>query len=79
MAIGPTEKYPDGKIRQDDEGEIKIGVALTPDGTTILTFGTSLQWLGLDEVTALQLAENIIKNINDHKLKRLAPISNKKH
>lgn len=42
------EKYPDGKIRNDDEGALKI-VVFIRDGRVIVDFGKSLSWLGFDK------------------------------
>lgn len=54
--LGETDEFPDGKITEDDEGGIKIGVTIK-DGNVILVFGKSVSWLGFDPKTARQLAE----------------------
>lgn len=41
-------EYPDGKIRDDDEGELKIK-ALIENGRVIIDFGKSLSWIGFDK------------------------------
>jgi len=47
--------YPRGKLRHDDEGQLRIAMAVK-DNTLIIDFGKSVRWfgLGLHEVTALR-------------------------
>lgn len=62
--IGPTGNYPEGKISNDDEGELRIAVHRTAKDV-ILSFGKSISWIGLPPGTARRLAKLLIKNANE--------------
>lgn len=42
--------YPDGKLDQSDEGDIRIA-SYIKDGRLIIDFGKDLSWLGFDKET----------------------------
>jgi hypothetical protein len=56
-----TDKFPDGKLNPDDEGELsmKIGVQ---NGRVILDFGTPVTWLGMHPAEAVAMAGMLIKH-----------------
>jgi len=56
--FGPTGDYPRGKLTDDDEGGLKLGVTVM-DKTIVIAFGKPVEWIGLDKLTALTLAETI--------------------
>jgi hypothetical protein len=61
--LGATGEYPDGKLHEDDEGEIKIAIAADPsNNVVIIDFGKSVNWLGMGKQEALGLADMIRKN-----------------
>ena len=69
--FGKTKQYPEGKLREDDEGEIKFGIT-HHQGEVILDFGTPVIWLGMPPELARIVAKNLIKhadaieqNVND--------------
>jgi hypothetical protein len=51
-------EFPRGKLNDEDEGELQIGVAVR-DRTVIVNFFKPIAWFGMDRATALALAENI--------------------
>lgn len=55
LHLGPTGKFPDGKIHDDDAGEIKLAVAHDRDFVHI-RFGTPIEWLSLPPKEAKELA-----------------------
>lgn len=49
--LGPTGQFPNGKIRPDDEGQVRVAVTVE-NNRIMIRFGASLTWLGLDAATA---------------------------
>lgn len=46
---GPTGEFPEGKIKSDDAGEIKIAIAADRKrGVVLLDFGVPVTWLGFN-------------------------------
>lgn len=64
MGFGKTDQHPEGKLRSDDEGEIKFGVTHL-DGEVVLDFGTSVTWVGMPPSLARQLAINLNKHADE--------------
>lgn len=60
LELGATGQYPDGKLKADDEGEIKIGVT-NHNGKVFIAFGKLVEWIGLEPEQARELAEYIRK------------------
>lgn len=58
--IGPTGEFPEGKLNENDEGEILVAVG-TEDGNVVITFGKRIKWVGLPPKEAVALAEAIIE------------------
>ena len=58
--IGPTRKFPEGKIHKSDEGEIGIGIT-AQKGKVILEFGTNIHWIGFPPILARDLAKSLEK------------------
>ena len=59
--IGPTGKFPEGKLDPTDEGEIAIGVAWDPQNNVVrIEFGKPVAWLALDPAAATQLGRLLI-------------------
>ena len=60
---GATGYHPFGKINADDEGGLRMGVAVDQsNGIVRVDFGKPVAWLGLDRETALGLADLIRKH-----------------
>ena len=56
QGAGATGIYPQGKMRSDDEGEIKLAIAHDANNV-LVNFGKPVAWLGLPPKEALQLAD----------------------
>lgn len=54
--IGPTGRFPRGKMHPSDTGEIVIAVGHTAAGKVVVEFGTEISWLGLDPTDAIVMA-----------------------
>lgn len=54
--FGATGQFPEGKLREDDQGEIKFGVGVS-NGNVVLDFGTPVKWLGLPPAQAIELSK----------------------
>jgi len=59
--LGATGKFPEGKLNENDEGEIKIGVT-SMDGKVVIEFGKSVQWIGFTPEQARQIAYSLQRN-----------------
>lgn len=71
QALGATGRHPQGKLVQDDEGEIQIAVGHA-DGKVVVEFGKSIAWIGFSPDQALDLAQSIrahALNIKDRERK----------
>lgn len=62
-ALGPTQKFPHGKLVPADEGEIRFAVAHAA-GKVIIDFGKPTAWLGMQPEQAIALAEAIKRHAN---------------
>ncbi len=59
--LGATGTFPRGKLRDDDEGGIRMAVGIE-NGVVMIAFGSQVTWLGLPKAEALALAESIRAN-----------------
>jgi hypothetical protein len=61
--FGPTGQFPYGKLNEDDEGELRIGVAADRATETVyIEFGTPVKSLAMRPEQAIALAQSLIKN-----------------
>ncbi len=61
--LGRTGKFPDGKINEDDEGEIRIQIGRDKDkNLVVIKFGTPVAWLALKPNQAIAVATMLIKH-----------------
>lgn len=60
LGLGPTGQFPEGKLTQADEGEIKIGVT-SYQGKVIIDFGSPVTWIGFTPELADQLAQSLLE------------------
>jgi hypothetical protein len=58
---GPTGRFPDGKLCQNDKGEIAIAVGINK-GQVFLYFGTAVQWVTFPPEIAQKLGVLITEN-----------------
>ena len=55
--VGPTGKFPKGKLNKDDEGELQIAVGVDrKEKKVLINFGKPVSWAGLDPDGARDLA-----------------------
>lgn len=60
-------KYPRGKLSEDDEGEISFKIALK-DKTVIIDFGKPVSWLGMPREQAVSLALVLLRKVGATKI-----------
>lgn len=61
--FGATGKFPQGKVQDSDEGELRMGVAYDKlNGIVRVEFGKPVAWLGLPPPEARQLAQLLLAN-----------------
>jgi len=56
-----TGKFPDGKLTDDDEGELELTVGLH-EGRVVIDFNHSVKWFALLPEGAIALAKVLIKH-----------------
>lgn len=63
LNLGATGKFPEGKIDEHDEGEIKIGITVKEE-TIIMNFGKNVNWVGFTKEQAKQIAASLLEKAN---------------
>ena len=59
---GATEYFPDGKVRKEDEGALRLAVFTDSDKkAVVIRLGSHVRWLTLDKDTAKALGEAILR------------------
>ena len=56
--LGATGRYPEGKLREDDEGEISIGITVY-EGKVIMDFGDDMGWVGFTPEQSRHIASTL--------------------
>lgn len=59
--LGPTGQFPEGKLGDDDEGEIRIAIG-NQNGKVVISFGGPVAWIGFTAAQAREIAETLIKH-----------------
>jgi hypothetical protein len=59
--LGPTGKFPDGKLTKHDDGEIAFAV-FNKEGKVIIDFNSPVHWLGMEPKQAVELGNLLIKH-----------------
>lgn len=62
--VGPTGKFPDGKIRDDDNGELRIAIGKL-NGEVFVQLGTPTEWISGPPEWARGLAALLIKRADE--------------
>ena len=62
--LGATKKFPDGKINEEDEGEIKVGFTISK-GKLIMGFGKKIMWIGLTKEQVKEWAEYLLEKYKE--------------
>lgn len=73
--LGPTGEFPGGKLGPNDEGELKIAIAVK-DGRIVIMFGKQIEWLGLRPGDARKIAEALNHHANRIEAELLPKLSN---
>jgi hypothetical protein len=64
--FGATNKFPQGKLNDNDEGEIAFGVAADKEnGKVLINFGKPVAWFGMDREQAIELANTLRQKADD--------------
>lgn len=64
--IGPTGKFPYGKLHESDEGELAVGIACDfQQNVVVFNFGKPLAWLALPPGKARELAQLLIEKADE--------------
>ena len=58
--IGPTGDFPQGKLRDDDNGALSFRVGIL-ENKIVVQFGVPVEWIGLDAPLARALAAKLIE------------------
>lgn len=67
--FGATGTFPQGKLSDNDEGALKMGVAFDKlNGVVIVDFGKPVKSLGLPPPQAIQLAQLLMRNAGVKKI-----------
>ncbi len=62
--FGATERFPEGKLNEADEGEIKFGVT-EKDGKVVLNFGKEIKWMAATPEQAKDLAGSLLNKARE--------------
>lgn len=67
--IGATGEYPDGMIRQDDEGALRFAVSDADSrGNIHIDFGTPVSWIAMPKEQAMQFGLMLLKKAGAKKV-----------
>lgn len=58
--LGPTDRFPEGRLTESDEGEIRIAVGVEK-GKIVLHFGEPTMWVGMTPEQAVEIAGLMIQ------------------
>ncbi len=68
-ALGATGKFPQGKLQDDDEGELRMAIAYDKlNGIVRVEFGKPVAWLGLPPPEAIQFARLLLRHAGAKKI-----------
>lgn len=60
VGLGPTGKFPKGKIKEEDDGELAFAIT-HHKGKVVIDFGKPIQWLAVDTKMATEIADSLMK------------------
>jgi hypothetical protein len=61
-ALGATGRFPEGKLSDDDEGEIHFGIAHDKEGNVHMDFGKPVRWVACTPDQAQDIADSLLKH-----------------
>ena len=64
MKLGPTGKFPRGKLDKTDEGALRLAVHQY-NGTVRVDFGSSVRWFALPPRDALKFATLLVEHAEE--------------
>jgi hypothetical protein len=65
IKLGATGEHPEGKLKDDDDGEIRIAIGHTP-GKVVMDFGEKpIKWIGFNPVQARQIAMTLMEHADE--------------
>lgn len=67
--LGPTGRFPDGQLNDNDEGEIQIAIN-TEGGKVVINFGKPVAWIGFTPEQADMIAFSLIEKASKLKGRR---------
>lgn len=60
--VGATGNFPEGKVNENDLGELQIGIKAFPEhGIVSIDFGKNVEWIGLEKEKAIAFGSGIIE------------------
>ncbi len=66
IRLGPTGKFPDGKMFPEDQGELTLAIGLDEEKKlVVMLFGTSLTHLGMQPEQAIVIADSLINQAHE--------------
>lgn len=60
IPLGPTGRFPEGKVRDDDQGELRAALGVEK-GKVVIDFGKEISWVSLGPGQARALAVELIR------------------
>lgn len=69
MELGPTGRFPEGHLTDNDEGEIRIGIT-SLKGCIVISFGEPIASIGFTPQQARQVANTLRQHANRIEPKR---------
>lgn len=64
--LGATGEFPDGKLNEEDEGQLRLAITAR-DGNVIIAFGKPVAWLAMPADEAAKFADAIYKRVREVK------------
>lgn len=63
FGLGATNRFPEGKLTQKDEGELAIAISAV-NGKVVIDFGNPTAWIGFTKEQAYELANTLRDKAN---------------
>lgn len=59
--LGPTHRFPQGRIHETDDGELRMAVGVSRR-TVVVEFGKATKWIGFGPTQAREFAALLVKH-----------------